>query len=346
MSAAKTSWTTRLGWWLVTLSVPIWCVVFVAPFLPLEAAWQALVGALAIALGEGMFWLGLALLGPVVAARLRPPRVDSGRSFAGKRVAVLGATGGLGEAIVAALRRESAEVLALGRDPLKLSELAARHDTATLPIDLTRPATITAAAAQAGELDAVIVAAGVDVRKSLLAHDDADVEVQLAINLQAPILLTRAFAPRLRAGGVIAHLGGFGDGRLALPYYSADVASRAGLAAFCESANREFALEGLDVTVAYLCPAPADTLAERPFAGLWTDMGTPPVAPAAVADFVLRAVLARKQAAVMGCSTWWITKANGLSASIADRLALRRVGRSLQRVFGDPSRARSAVVDG
>ena len=136
-----------------------------------------------------------------------------------------------------------------------------------------------AAATDAPDLDAVVIAIGADVRKPLSAHTEADIRIQLDANLTGAILLTKTFAGRVRDGGSIVILGGFGDGRLGLPYYSVDVATRAGVSAFAQAMNREFELEGRDLKVCYACPAPADTPAERPFAELWRRWARPSCRP-------------------------------------------------------------------
>lgn len=326
-------WRNRFAWALVILSVPVWCVLFIAPFLPVSVAERTAVAGIAVAAGEIMFWVGLALLGPELAAKLRTPKVNTGASYRGKRVGVVGATGGLGQSITQALIREGAQVVAFARDTSKLVSLQ-EHLSQSIPIDLHDDATIRKAASAAGELDALIVATGMDVRKPLHLHTQEDLDRQWTLNLRGPINVTKEFLKYIKAGGVVAHLGGFGDGRLALPYYSADVATRAGLAAFCESMNRELALEGGSATVAYLCPEPADTEAERPYRDLWTRMGTPPVHPDKVADFVLQSVLMKKTLAIMGCQTWFAAKANGLWTAFADLIGLRTAGVHLKTAFG------------
>ena len=331
---ASSNWRPRLGWWLVIGSVPVWCAVFIAPFLPISVGLRASLAVGAVAAGELMFWVGLLVLGPGIAAKLRAPKVNTGRSFAGRTVAVVGASGGLGAAVVEALQREGAEVVALGRST---ERLRARHPDPSINVqmlDLEEPSSICLAAQAMPKLDGVVVATGIDVRKPLLQHDDADFDRQLSLNLRGPMGLTRDLLPCMSREGVIAFLGGFGDGRMALPYYSADVASRAGLAAFCESLNRELSLEGMEVTVSYLCPEPADTPAERPYGALWTRMGSPPVAAEQVADFVLRALLSQRKAAVMGCKTWFATKLNAVSSAAADFAGLRSAGVLLRDAFG------------
>ena len=77
------------------------------------------------------------------------------------------------------------------------------------------------------------------------AHSLEDIEQTLLINLSGAILISKIFLPLLanEKGATIVHSGGFADGRLAFPYYSVDVASRAGIFSFIESMNRELKQE-------------------------------------------------------------------------------------------------------
>lgn len=273
MNAASTHPARRvkgtIAWIVLALSVPIWCVALVTPWLPIAPAHKSLVATAAIVLGEALFWAaGLAL----------------------------GA-----HAIVA---------------------------------DLT-PAALRAAAAEAGDVDHVVVATGIDVRRSLAAHNDQEVDTQLAVALAGPIHVARAFLPRLRAGESIALFGGFGDGTLALPFHFVDVAARAGLASFCAAVNQELAIEGRTERLRYVSPAPARTDAERPFEALWHAMGTPMITPERVADFVLATLLSRNTVAIMGASTRALTRLRAIAPALVDTIVRRRAGALLARAFGD-----------
>jgi len=149
----------------------------------------------------------------------------------------------------------------------------------TWQADLTDAASLEVLAKSHPQPDVVINATGYDVRKPFLRHTTEDMRNVLEINLLGAMQLTHAFLPGMlaRRRGTIVHLGGFADGRLAFPYYSADAASRAGLRTsraglrtFLESLNREIAGHG--VTLTYFSPAPADTRAERPFHRIWREM--------------------------------------------------------------------------
>lgn len=327
-----------LAWAGVVLSFPVWGAAFVvAPFLPLSVAERGAAAAAFIAAGEALFWAGALVLGADVVARFRGPRVRTGRSFAGKRVAVVGAAGGLGSAIARAVSREGGTPVLVVRD-------AARVDAALAALgpvvvgDLSA-AGARAAAAAAGTVDHVIVAAGVDVRLPLAAHSDDDVARQLDVGLAGPIHVARAFLPALAPGGTLAFLGGFGDGSLAMPYASADVAARAGLAGFCAALNRELRVEeragGRAARACYVGPLPADTDAERPYLPVWRALGAPVTTPDSVADFVLAALVSGRRVAVMGRSTRALLCLGSLIPAVVDHYVVRRWGPTLRDALGD-----------
>lgn len=258
----------------------------------------------------------------------------------GRRIAVFGATGGLGAALVAELIRRGAAVVAVTRRPgatLLDGPLAGK-----VAIDLESPESIEEGVAALSDLDAAVFVTGIDVRKPLTDHSEDEISRLLRINLEGPILATRRLIDRVRDGGVIAHVGGFADGRLALPYYTADVASRAGLAAFSEALTRELRLEGRDIVVSYLCPEPAETDAERPYLDLWRSMGTSVAAPSMVARFIADSLETRPGLRMMGGASRLIAWINALSPGVADMVALNRMGRQLRGAFGRPAGRSSA----
>ena len=167
--------------------------------------------------------------------------------FAEKTVAVIGVTGGLGTAIARAFAAEGAALALASHSPLSDVELAGDVVVSRHQADLADPASLAdlrdAVLARHGRVDVVVNAAGYDVRKPLAEHTPDDFRRTLDVNLLGAMLLTQTFLP-VMDDGVIVDLGGFADGRLAFPFYSADAASPAGLRAFAEAANRELALAG------------------------------------------------------------------------------------------------------
>ncbi len=323
-----------VAWAAIIASFPVWFAAFlVAPFLPLPAAQRAAVAAACIAAGEALFWSAGFVLGAEVIAKFRGPKVRTGASFRGKRVAIVGATGGLGEAVARAVHREGGELVVIARDAVKLKAIADELGAEQRVADLS-PQSLRDAVSSIEAVDHVVCATGIDVRRPLSAHTDDDVQKQLDVALGGPVHVARAFLGKLRAGGTIAMFGGFADGTLALPYYSVDVAARAGLAGFCEAINRELAVEGRQERLCYVCPAPADTAAERPYKALWSSMGTAVVAPETVADFVLAALLSKKTLAVMGFSTRALVCLRAIAPSLVAAFVVRSLGPKLRREFG------------
>ena len=105
--------------------------------------------------------------------------------------------------------------------------------------------------------------AGISPRKAIEDYTPADVDALLAVNVKGPIFVTQAFLPGLRkqaGGGVVVHIGGAMDGRVALPFMSAYAATRGALASYVQGANRELA--GTDVVLSFVGPVPSNTKLE------------------------------------------------------------------------------------
>jgi short-subunit dehydrogenase len=254
-----------------------------------------------------------------------------------RRIAIVGATGGLGSAYARRFATDGDDLLLVGRDRVALGELASSlpSTTATFVADLTQPETLRALRDTASHhehpLDAVINATGVDVRKPLSAHTDDDITRSVAVNLTGAVRLTAAFLPVFvgQGFGTIVHTGGFVDGRLALPYHSVDAATRAGLAAFVESVNRELAPSA--VRVMFFSPSAADTPAERPYHDLWRRLGVRITTPEAVARALDGALERPRTRAVMGGRLARSFAAlNAIAPGLADRLALNGYHRILR----------------
>lgn len=251
-------------------------------------------------------------------------------------VVIVGASGGLGRAISAAFQSAGATLALVARQPI-----SPPTTISTYQADLTDRASLQAACdailADHGHIDIVVNATGVDVRRAFLEHTPADIDRTIAVNLHGAITLTHVFMPAMTQG-VIAHLGGFADGRLAFPFYAADVASRAGVAAFAEALNRELRLLGQDITVLYFSPAPADTPAEQPFHPLWRAMGLRIATPEQVASELLAAIKRRRQRYIMGGPlNRLISVINAAAPALADALALHRYGQQMRSFFsGQP----------
>ena len=125
--------------------------------------------------------------------------------FSGKCALVTGAAGGIGAAVVRALRARGAKVAVADRDTSGIE--AEAHLPGNL-LDGTYADGLPAAAAAAlGGLDIVVNNAGVITRGKVTETSDADWSLSLGVNVEAPFRISRAAIPLLaaRGGGAIVN---------------------------------------------------------------------------------------------------------------------------------------------
>jgi uncharacterized oxidoreductase len=130
------------------------------------------------------------------------------------------------------------------------SGLAARRRTSFPPTSPDGVAAGVVAAAQErfGGIDVLVNNAG-NVRAGRLEEiGEAEVFAQIALNLTAPILLTRAALPALRASGdgLVVNVSS-GIALIGMPFYATYAATKAGVAHFGEALRRELHGEGVHV---------------------------------------------------------------------------------------------------
>lgn len=155
------------------------------------------------------------------------------------RVLVTGASGGIGRAMVAALRQAGAQVLGVSRNP--------QQDAADLrwvQADLCSPEGVArvAQAARAWDANVIVHAAGLPGFGALERLEPVQMQAVLQANLLAPMMLTQALLPQLRTRpkAQIVFVGS-ALGRIGLPGFSLYSASKAGLHGFAEALRRELA---------------------------------------------------------------------------------------------------------
>lgn len=212
----------------------------------------------------------------------------------GSVAVVTGASSGIGAAAVARLSAAGAVVVAHGRDERRLGDLAGRTGAVPVVGDLSDPAEVSrlakVALAVEGRIDIVVNNAGVGWAGSFARMPVEDVDRLVAVNLAAPVGLTRAVLPAmLDAGGgclmfvssIAARTGVCGEAVYA--------ATKAGLDTFAESLRWEVA--GTGVRVGVVVPAVVAT----PF---FDRRGRPylrrrprPLPPGRVADALVGAIV-------------------------------------------------------
>lgn len=156
-------------------------------------------------------------------------------SLEGKRVLVTGASSGIGRQIALSCAAMGAQVALTGRNEARLEATAAALPGAGhLPIaaDLQDADDLARVAADAGELHGVVHAAGIAKLVPFRMISQKHLEEVFSINVNAPLLLTRALLAKKRicAGGSIVFIGSVGShiGPLATTVYSASKAALLG----------------------------------------------------------------------------------------------------------------------
>lgn len=164
---------------------------------------------------------------------------------------VTGATGGIGSAVVTALRSRGVRVFALGRDAERLERLAGAGVT-PIAFELGGSDDAPAALRPLDRLDALVHCAGI---APVLPVAETTAEVWagvLAANLVGPARLTAALLPALRTSQGAVVLIGMAPGMRDVPRWSAYLASKAALREFAGSLRAEE--RGNGVRVALISP--------------------------------------------------------------------------------------------
>ena len=126
--------------------------------------------------------------------------------FAGKTALVTGAAGGIGAAVVRALRAEGARVAVADRDTSAIE--AEAHLDGDLLDAAYADGLPAAAMAALGRLDIVVNNAGVITRGPVTETSDADWDLSVGVNVQAPFRICRAALPLMaeQGGGAIVNV--------------------------------------------------------------------------------------------------------------------------------------------
>lgn len=183
----------------------------------------------------------------------------------GRSALVTGASRGIGEASARALSALGARIVLVSRREAALARLAAelRHGAVVLPSDLAAPTAADQVAhvtrgALGGAPDIVVHAAGSFPMAAVEAVSDAELDTALALNVAAPLRLTRAFLPAMRdrASGHVVTIGSVAD-RSVFPSNAAYAASKHAVRAVHETLRAETRGSGIRATL--ISPAATDT---------------------------------------------------------------------------------------
>ena len=170
--------------------------------------------------------------------------------FEGKKALVTGASGGIGKAIVARLKREGATVLTTDRTGAEINgDLTDAKFCDGLPSQ---------AAEKMGGLDILVNNAGIITRGKITEATDDDLRLTMAINVEAPFRLCRAAIPIMAdaGGGAIVNTSscwGVHPG----PNHPVYIMSKAAIASLTQCLGRDHAHQNIRVNA--VCPNEVNT---------------------------------------------------------------------------------------
>ena len=184
-----------------------------------------------------------------------------------RHVLLTGATGTIGRPLAEQLAGRGARVTLVARSVGPLTELAGRLGGVAVAADLTAPGAADEVAARteaaSGPVDVVVHNAGVETVGLLDELSPGDIERTVALNLTAPLALTRLLLPGMvaRGSGHVAMLSSLA-GVASFPGLAVYGATKAGLTHATAALRMELRGTGVGTTVAEIGPV-ASSMMER-----------------------------------------------------------------------------------
>ncbi|TPG78217.1 SDR family oxidoreductase [Pseudomonas arsenicoxydans] len=240
------------------------------------------------------------------------------------RVVLTGASGGIGLAIATALCASGARVLAVARQQEPLAPLLARYPQhlcwigADLTV-LTDRRKVLAAAQAIGGINLLINAAGINHFAMLEQLEDSDIHAMMAVNISAPICLTKLLLPLLKEAesAMVVNVGST-YGSIGYPGYASYCATKFALRGFSEALRRELA--DTRVSVLYVAPRATRTRMNSPAAQALNDALKANVDdPQTVAAAVIHAIAGDHRDLYLGWPERFFVRLNSLLPHLVDK---------------------------
>ena len=183
----------------------------------------------------------------------------SGR-LQGKRAFVTAAAAGIGRASALAFAREGASVVATDIDAAGLASLAKESPSiATRALDARDFAAIRAAAAEAGEVDILLNAAGFVHQGTLLDCDEKSWDFSFDLNVKSVYRTLHAFLPGMiaRRRGSVISIASVASSIRGVPNRAAYSATKAALIGLTKAVAADTVAHGVRVNA--ICPGTVET---------------------------------------------------------------------------------------
>ena len=227
----------------------------------------------------------------------------------GSTALLTGGTGGLGAALRACLTQQGAKVISVGRD-----------EGEDIRVDLSNAEEVSRLCQQLAymPIDILIHNAGLQYFGRMHEQPEALMNAMITVNLQTPLLLTRALLPGMlnRGHGQIVSIG---SAFAAIPFshFGAYCATKAGMRAFSQSLRREYAARG--ITVTYAAPrAMRTSMSTGPIAEFLKRTKSATDDPVVTAAKIVRAIAADRREITIGFSEGIFGRLSALFPSLFD----------------------------
>lgn len=238
------------------------------------------------------------------------------------RIVLTGASGGLGNALARRLAQAGAALLLTGRDPIQLKDfgLPPGGEYRLLQADLASAEGVAATANEAAKFRANVLINNAGIGGFALLDEQSAVNIEriVAINLIAPMQVTRALLPMLKAQPAAAIVNiGSAFGCIPFAGFAAYSAAKGGLHAFSQALRRELA--DSSVRVLHVSPRAIDTPLNTPaVVALNTALGNTSDKPDAVAARIVRMLQDGTPEAVIGFPERLFAWLNAVAPKLVD----------------------------
>lgn len=245
-----------------------------------------------------------------------------------QRIAITGATGGLGMALASLLDSQNNELVLVGRDEIALralnESLGAKHQI--LVADLASSSDLDELVGQLLKLkvDVLINNAGLNEFGEFTDLAPSMIEQMFNVNVITPMKLTQALLPNLvRDKATVLNIGSV-FGYIGFPFYTTYSATKFALRGFSEALYREYKDQGLNVL--FVAPrAIATNMNDARTEAMNKELGNSADSPESVAVHIVQALQQGTTRKVIGFPEKLFARINSVLPKVVDKALLKQV---------------------